>query len=217
MMVLRYMFGADDIQNVPHREWLLDFKQAIDDVRSVLKEQCRGDEFIGAKVGESTRYRPRDVSNKPRQWQIIYTTIRILPAEEMEWYLEDCIALKQEFPDLVAGFDIVGDENVARPLTDYIEPLLAFKRRTNDLGLDLPLILHAGETLSDGGKADNNLYDALLLGTKRIGHGYVHGSPWPMSFKSGQIFNCETPQADGFVPRERDRAGSMSYLVRVVS
>lgn len=89
----------------------------------------------------------------------------------MEWYLEDCITLKQEFPDLIAGFDIVGDENVMRPLTDYIEPLLAFKRRVNDLGLDLPLILHAGETLSDGGKADNNLYDALLLGTKRIGHG----------------------------------------------
>ena len=65
MMVLRYMFGGDDIQNVPHREWLLDFKQAIDDVRSVLKEQCRGDEFIGAKVGESTRYRTRDAGNKP--------------------------------------------------------------------------------------------------------------------------------------------------------
>ena len=56
-MVLRYMFDADGIQNVPHREWLLDFKQAIDDVRSVLKEQCRGDEFVGAKVGEWTRYR----------------------------------------------------------------------------------------------------------------------------------------------------------------
>ncbi len=63
-MVLRYMFDADGIQSVPHREWLLDFKQAIDDVRSVLKEQCRGDEFIGAKVGEWTRYRTWDVVNK---------------------------------------------------------------------------------------------------------------------------------------------------------
>ena len=102
---------------------------------------------------------------------MIYTTIRTHSPEEIEWYLEDCIALKQEFPDLIAGFDIVGDENEARPLIDYIEPLLAFKQRVKDLGLDLPLLLHAGETLSDGGKADNNLYDALLLGTKRIGHG----------------------------------------------
>jgi len=147
-----YMFDADGTQNVPHREWVLDFEQAIRDVKTALKEQGREEEFIGAKI--------------------IYTTIRILSEEEIEWYLDDCITLKQEFPDLIAGFDVVGDENATRPLTDYIKPLLAFKRRVEDLGLDLPLILHAGETLSDGGKADNNLYDALLLGTKRIGHGF---------------------------------------------
>ncbi|KAH9165420.1 hypothetical protein EDB89DRAFT_2116089 [Lactarius sanguifluus] len=148
----KYMFDADGNETVPHREWLLDFEQAISEVRAVLKEQGREEEFVGAKF--------------------IYTTIRIFSPQEIEWYLEDCIVLKQEFPDLIAGFDLVGDENVARPLIDYIEPLLAFKQRVKDLGLDLPLILHAGETLSDGGKADNNLYDALLLGTKRIGHGF---------------------------------------------
>lgn len=58
-----------------------------------------------------------------------------------------------------------------KPLTEYIAPLLAFKERVQELGLDLPLILHAGETLGDGSMADDNLYDAILLGTKRIGHG----------------------------------------------
>jgi len=148
----KYMFDADGNQNVPHREWILDFEQAISEVKAALKEQGRGDEFIGAKI--------------------IYTTIRDISPKEIEWYLEDCIALKQEFRGLIAGFDLVGGEDTLRPLTDYIEPLLAFKRRVGDLGLDLPLILHAGETLSDGGKADDNLYDALLLGTKRIGHGF---------------------------------------------
>ncbi|KAH9005332.1 hypothetical protein EDB86DRAFT_3062117 [Lactarius hatsudake] len=103
---------------------------------------------------------------------MVCTTLRILFPEEIEWYLEDCITLKQEFPNLIAEFDIVGDENDAGPLIDYIKPLLAFKRRVKDLRMDLPLFLHAGKTLSDGGKADNNLYDALLLGTKRIGHGF---------------------------------------------
>ena len=69
------------------------------------------------------------------------------------------------------GFDLVGDENVLRPLIDYIEPLLHFQQRQKELGLDIPFIFHAGETLGDGTKADDNLYDALLLGTKRIGHG----------------------------------------------
>ena len=50
----RYMFDADGNQNVSHREWILDFKQAISEVRAVLNEQGRGEEFIGAKVGERT-------------------------------------------------------------------------------------------------------------------------------------------------------------------
>jgi len=148
----KYMFDADGSETVPHREWMLDLGQAICEVRTMLKEQGRAELFIGAKV--------------------IYTTARDLSPEEIEWYLDDCITLKQEFPDLIAGFDIVGDENEGRPLIDYIKPLLAFKQSVKDLGLDLPFLLHAGETLSDGGNADNNLYDALLLGTKRIGHGF---------------------------------------------
>jgi len=72
---------------------------------------------------------------------------------------------------LITGFDLVGDENVYTPLIEYAESLIRFKTRVEALGLDIPLILHAGETLSDGGKPDENLYDAILLGTKRIGHG----------------------------------------------
>ena len=70
-----------------------------------------------------------------------------------------------------AGFDLIGSEDNHRPLIDYIEPLLRFKSRQTELGLDVPFMFHAGETLGDGTKADDNLYDALLLGTKRIGHG----------------------------------------------
>ena len=69
------------------------------------------------------------------------------------------------------GHDIVGHEDGLNPLVHYIEPLLYFKRRVQEEGLDLPLILHAGETLGDGSHADDNIYDAILLGTKRIGHG----------------------------------------------
>lgn len=71
------------------------------------------------------------------------------------------------------GFDLVGSENDLKPLIYYIEPLLRFKHRVEELGLDLPFIFHAGGTFGDGSEADNNLYDAILLGTKRIGHGCV--------------------------------------------
>ena len=48
---------------------------------------------------------------------------------------------------------------------------MKFKKRVEEEGLDIPFIFHAGETLGDGSDADNNLFDAILLGTKRIGHG----------------------------------------------
>ena len=76
-------------------------------------------------------------------------------------------------PYITIGFDLVGPEDFVKPLKYYIEGLLRFRKRVEDLGLDLPFILHAGETLGDGDEVDDNLYDALLLGTKRIGHGYV--------------------------------------------
>jgi adenosine deaminase CECR1 len=90
----------------------------------------------------------------------------------MGWYTEDCIALKQEFPHLIAGFDLVGPENISIPLISYLQVLLDFNARVQSLGLELPLILHAGETLGDGNEPDSNVYDAILLGTKRIGHGF---------------------------------------------
>ncbi|TFY61302.1 hypothetical protein EVJ58_g4596 [Rhodofomes roseus] len=148
----KYMTGPDGLENLPHREWLIVFDRVLNEVKAELKEQGRQDELIGVKL--------------------IYTTIRFITPEELEWYTEDALALKQEFPHLIAGFDLVGHEDSLKPLIDYIEPLTKFMRRREELGVDLPFIFHAGETLGDGNAPDMNLYDAILLGTKRIGHGY---------------------------------------------
>ncbi|KAJ3801503.1 hypothetical protein GGU11DRAFT_769377 [Lentinula aff. detonsa] len=147
-------FIAEDGQRqLTHKEVLKDFQKVVDDVKAELKAQGREDEFIGAKI--------------------IYSTIRFITPEELEWYLRDCIALKKEFPHLIAGFDLVGDENVLKPLTYYLEPLLKFREMQKEAGVsEIPFIFHGGETLGDGTEADMNLYDAILLGTKRIGHGF---------------------------------------------
>jgi len=109
----------------------------------------------------------------------------------LEAELDQCAKFKQEFPDLIAGkfhgfiriggsssnnshlpgFDLVGHEDgeQSKPLIEYAEPLLRFAEQHPDI----PFLFHAGETLGDGTAADMNLYDAILLGTKRIGHGLV--------------------------------------------
>lgn len=182
------MVGEDGLENVPHRNWLIIFDRVLNEVKAEMKERGREGEFIGARVsgplGETFRIHI--------SFQIIYTTIRFVSPEELDWYLEDCIALKKEFPHLIAGefnsrvrivfkmipihripgFDLVGQEDNLKPLIDYIEPLLRFQKRQKEEGVDIPFIFHAGETLGDGTQADVNIYDAILLGTKRIGHGF---------------------------------------------
>ena len=145
------MFNAEGLEVVPHRDWLLAFDAVLNEVRAEMQRQGRADEFVGAKI--------------------IYSTIRFISPEELEWYTEDCLALKREFPHLVAGFDLVGHEDSLQPLIDYVGPFMRFRERQKELGVEIPFIFHAGETLGDGTKADMNLYDAILLGTKRIGHG----------------------------------------------
>jgi adenosine deaminase CECR1 len=78
------------------------------------------------------------------------------------------------------GFDLVGAEDSLKPLIYYAEHLLRFRQRQKEEGVDIPFIFHAGETLGDGTEADLNLYDAILLGTKRIGHGRV--TSWNIIF-----------------------------------
>ncbi|KAE9394098.1 adenosine deaminase-related growth [Gymnopus androsaceus JB14] len=145
--------AADAHTRIDHREVVKSFDEVVNNVKEELKEQGREDEFIGAKI--------------------IYSTIRSITPEGLEWYLQDCIALKKEFPHLIAGFDLVGPENVLKPLKYYIEPLLKFREMQKEAGVEIPFIFHAAETLGDGTEADMNLYDAILLGTKRIGHGFA--------------------------------------------
>jgi adenosine deaminase CECR1 len=35
--------------------------------------------------------------------QVIYTIVRMITPEDLEWYLEDCLSLKQKYPDVLAG------------------------------------------------------------------------------------------------------------------
>ncbi|KAH7217775.1 hypothetical protein DER44DRAFT_817243 [Fusarium oxysporum] len=104
--------------------------------------------------------------------KLIYACLRSITKEHMKWCMRTCIELKQKFPDLICGFDLQGQEDAGQPLAYWIPELLDMRARIDKLGLDLPFIFHAGETQDHGGDTDTNLSDAILLGTKRIGHGF---------------------------------------------
>ncbi|GME65583.1 putative adenosine deaminase [Neofusicoccum parvum] len=102
--------------------------------------------------------------------KFIYGSFRLAERENMKWMMDDAIDLKQAYPDLICGFDMQGQEDDGHSHLHWIQELLDFRARCDELGLDYPFIFHAGETLTTA--TSSNLYDAILLSTKRIGHAF---------------------------------------------
>ncbi|XP_051167202.1 adenosine deaminase 2-like [Leptopilina boulardi] len=98
--------------------------------------------------------------------KIIYAPIRRVDLNKLKEYLETARQLKNDFPSFLAGFDLVGQEDKGGRLIDFADQLQI-------VGKDIPFFFHAGETDWYGLDTDQNLIDAILLNTKRIGHGYA--------------------------------------------
>jgi adenosine deaminase CECR1 len=76
------------------------------------------------------------------------------------------------YSDIIAGFDMVNQENVTPPILSFVPDILDGKRRdaaTAGKGGCLPCFFHCGETHDRG---NQNIFDAVLLGSKRLGHGF---------------------------------------------
>jgi adenosine deaminase CECR1 len=103
---------------------------------------------------------------------MIWTTLRIQSNRQIVENMKQCIIAKKAYPDMVCGFDLVGQEDNGRPLVDLIPILFWFRKLCAEEQVEVPFFFHAGECLGDGDETDHNLFDAILLGTRRIGHGY---------------------------------------------
>ncbi|UKZ57364.1 hypothetical protein TrVGV298_011217 [Trichoderma virens] len=105
--------------------------------------------------------------------KVIYCTPRSMDREKVKVALAECIAFKKKWPEWIAGFDLVGEEAKGYPIKEFVPELLEFRKQCAEQNLDIPFLFHCGETLDMGTDTDGNLVDALLLGSKRIGHGFA--------------------------------------------
>ncbi|OKL60832.1 hypothetical protein UA08_03751 [Talaromyces atroroseus] len=129
-------------------------------------------EFFRVFKEEVEKFKASDEGKDFYGARIIWTTLRSFSNREIVDSMEQCIIAKKEYPEMISGFDVVGQEDRGRTLADLVPVLFWFRKVCAEEGVEIPFFFHAGECLGDGDETDKNLYDAILLGTRRIGHGY---------------------------------------------
>jgi len=118
-----------------------------------------------------------DVRNKVRKdhphfdLKLIYSGYRGATVKDVWKDLKVAIELRKHWADrnLVIGFDLVGEEDAGHTTEFFLPDWIRLKRELAAQKTTLPFYFHDGE--SDW-PSDENLYDAFLLGSKRMGHGF---------------------------------------------
>ncbi|KAJ8711004.1 hypothetical protein PYW07_008246 [Mythimna separata] len=98
--------------------------------------------------------------------KLIYAPMKLVDKATLQEYIRIALEIQTLMPDFLVGFDLVGQEDLGVPLREFIHELAEVRER-------LDFYLHAGETNWYGTTSDENLFDAIVLGTKRIGHGFA--------------------------------------------
>ncbi|KAH8668073.1 hypothetical protein BGZ60DRAFT_528410 [Tricladium varicosporioides] len=135
-----------------------------------------GNEGIMNIINEEMKATMEELQQKSKYFagmKVIYCTPRSFQRQQIAAALDECIDLKKKFPALLCGFDLVGHEEMGNELKHFIPEFLDFQKACVKDGLEIPFLFHCGETLDVGDKVDGNLFDAVLLNAKRIGHGYA--------------------------------------------
>ncbi|OGM49982.1 adenosine deaminase family protein [Aspergillus bombycis] len=103
--------------------------------------------------------------------RIIWTTSRTQSNREISGSMINCILAKQDFPEVICGFDVIGQGDDARSLVDLVPILFWFRKQCAEEGVDIPFLFHTGENGCDDKQAEHDLFDAILLGARRLGPG----------------------------------------------
>ncbi len=101
--------------------------------------------------------------------KLIHTNSRFNTKDAIDKDYEYAFQLKQKYPDFISGYDLVAEEDEGNTTLHYLDTWLKRDSLRQVYGVDVPFFFHDGES---GWASVTNLYDAVLLDTKRIGHGF---------------------------------------------
>ncbi|XP_049303367.1 adenosine deaminase 2 [Bactrocera dorsalis] len=146
--------------NVMYAEVRMDFKELYDYSGRIFPPERSVREVLTI-VEDFRRVHPNFLGIK-----VIFSTHRNVERTRVFENFEMFKTLHTANPEFIIGFDLVGQEDLGKPLHNFIGELA-------DLPKSAKYFFHAGETNWYGASTDFNLLDALLLNTTRIGHGFA--------------------------------------------
>ena len=126
--------------------------------------------FLRVFKEEVEKFKSANVEGRFWGARIIWTIRRKSSLQKVVAGMKECIHVKKVFPEMIAGFDFAGQESAGKSLDSLTPLLIWFEEECFKQGLEIPFFFHAGECSSDGDATDDNLFDALLLKSRRIGH-----------------------------------------------
>ncbi|KAL2129359.1 hypothetical protein VTI74DRAFT_7896 [Chaetomium olivicolor] len=105
--------------------------------------------------------------------RVIWSTLRRQDPRSIIEDADSCIATKLMCPHMVAGYDLAGPECLGRSLADLLPELFWFRKQCAMEDVQIPFFLQAGGRFGfaesgEGAETESNLFDAILLGTRRI-------------------------------------------------
>ena len=100
---------------------------------------------------------------------LIYTNVRFYPVEVIKADLVRAFGYRKKYPELVTAYDLVAHEDAGYSTRFYLDAWLSRDSLAKTFGIDLPFCFHDGE--SDWQHV-SNVYDAVMLKTRRLGHGF---------------------------------------------
>ncbi len=151
--------------NVQHVELRLPFQGNLYNLENE-RNPDRVDDFVvsmNAILNNARKLDP-DLTLK-----IIHAELRFKDQKTIREDIQQTFEYRKQYPEWLRGYDLVAEEDNGHPTLFHAANFLMLDSLEQASGVELPLYLHDGE--SNWASVDN-LYDAVLLGTKRIGHGF---------------------------------------------
>ena len=99
---------------------------------------------------------------------LILTSYKIVGHPHVTKILDHIRIAREKYPFLVVGFDMVNEEEYTPQIQEFMPSILGAQQQKG-VTHDLPCFFHAGETHQ---KDITNMHDAVLLNSKRMGHGF---------------------------------------------